>query len=245
MTDSCSISFVFPVHNEEQLLAATAQRVVERLGSMPGSELIMVENGSTDGSPELTRTLARDLSSGAVAVRAAQCEKGMGNAWRTGIGLATADLIVLTAADLPFDFSDLDAALALQPRPSVVLGSKAHPDTYMEHTLMRRVMSWGFRVLRSRMFESDVGDSQGTVLIDRALAQQLLPQLRSTGFFISTEIVVLAADAGFPPTEVPVVYRPSGRESTVRPFHDAWAMLQAMRELRDRRKQSGASSPRA
>ena len=99
----------------------------------------MVENGSTDSSPELVEELAAELASPEVAgCVAAHSAKGYGNAMRHGIDLATGELLIITAADLPFGFSDLDAALALEPRPALMIGSKAHRDSGWRVSLKRR-----------------------------------------------------------------------------------------------------------
>ena len=45
-----SVSYVIPVHNQIADLRKTVRLLVERLGHLPGSEIILVENGSTDGS---------------------------------------------------------------------------------------------------------------------------------------------------------------------------------------------------
>ena len=60
MTAPVRVSFQVPVYNEEEALPGTARAIVERLAAHPGSELIMVENGSTDSSPELVERLARE-----------------------------------------------------------------------------------------------------------------------------------------------------------------------------------------
>ena len=59
----------------------------------------------------------RECSSDNVRVRAVASAKGYENAVRRGIELSDTEHIMLTAADLPFGFSDLDAALVLDPLP--------------------------------------------------------------------------------------------------------------------------------
>ena len=72
----------------------------------------------------------------------------MGYALRRGLEMAAGDVVVLTAADLPFGFTDLDAYLACSPRPAIAIGSKAHPQSRTRVPLQRRLMSESFRVLR-------------------------------------------------------------------------------------------------
>jgi glycosyltransferase involved in cell wall biosynthesis len=228
------ISYLVPIYNEEAGLPASARAIADRLARHPGSELIMVENGSTDRSPELVEDLARELTRPGVGVVAAHSAKGYGNAMRHGIDLASGDLLVITAADLPFGFSDLDEALALNLRPALMIGSKAHPASKVATSLKRRAMSQAFRLLRRAVIDLKVGDSQGTILVDRALAQQIRPHLVAGDFFFSTELIALASRMGVTPVEIPVDYSRPREGSTVRPLEDGLRMGRALVELRRR-----------
>ncbi len=226
------VSYVIPVHNQIADLRKTVRLLVERLAHLPGSEIILVENGSTDGSGPLCLSLASALDSEEVAVRVTTSAKGLGFAWRRGMAMARGDTIVLTAADLPFGFTDLDGYLGLLPRPRLVMGSKTHGASQIETPVMRRAMSAGFGMLRSRLIGLDI-DTQGSVLIERALAQAVLPRLRAGDFLIGAEINLWAVHLGVAPVEVPVVYTATGR-STVSPFRDSVAMAAGLVSLRRR-----------
>jgi glycosyltransferase involved in cell wall biosynthesis len=234
VTKSVRISYLVPVYNEEQILPETARRIAERLADFPGSELIMVENGSTDSSPELVEKLAAELTNEAVRVVAAHSDKGYGNAMRHGIDLAQGDLLVITAADLPFGFSDLAAALEHAALPALMIGSKAHPQSLVAIPWKRRMMSEAFRWLRYAVVGLRVRDSQGTILIERQLARRVRPHLEAGGFFFSTELIALATRLGARPVELPVDYRHFRQGSTVRPMQDGLAMARALFSLRPR-----------
>lgn len=234
MTRPPTISYLVPIYNEEAVLAKTAAAIVARLMVHPGSEVILVENGSTDRSPQLVDELAVSLTRPEVTVVASHSPKGYGNAMRRGIDLASAELLVITAADLPFGFSDLEEALARRPRPSLMIGSKAHPDSLVKVSAKRKLMSSAFRLLRLLLLGLRVGDSQGTILIDRELAQRIRPHLVAEDFFFSTELIGFATRLGVAPVELPIDYRTPRSGSTVRPFHDGLKMARAVFELRQR-----------
>lgn len=233
---SPSVAYVLPAHNEERALPEFVPPLAERLKELPGSEIIIVENGSTDATRAVSEQLARECSSNDVRVRVESSAKGYGNAVRRGIELADAERIMLTAADLPFGFSDLDAALALDPLPPVVIGSKAHEQSKVAVSLQRKVMSKTFWALRRILLHVDVGDSQGTILIERDLARRLLPELQSGAYFFSTELIVLASRDGAQVVEVPVDYSNPRTDSKVRPVHDSVQVLKDMWALRARLK---------
>jgi hypothetical protein len=178
--------------------------------------------------------LAEALTDPDVGVVAAHSAKGYGNAMRLGIDLAKGDLLVITAADLPFGFSDLDEALALDPRPDLMIGSKAHPRSRVGASLKRRLMSDAFRLLRLAVIGLRVGDSQGTILVRREVARQVRPHLEAGDFFFSTELIAVAARMGVTPVELPVDYANPRSGSTVRPLHDGLAMVRALLGLRRR-----------
>ena len=232
------LSYVVPVHNEEEILEDTTTTLVERLRDFPGSEVLLIENGSGDSSAEIAQRLAADLSDELTKVRATSCAKGFGNAYRAGIGLSTGELVVLTAADLPFEFTDLDAVLALEPRPRVAIGSKAHPDSNTSVDRTRRWMSEAYRMLRKALIRLNVGDSQGTILIDGDLVRDLLPSLQAHDYFVSTEILAFAVARGEEPVEVPIEYLAQRRTSKVKPLADGWSMTKQLWELRTRLRRS-------
>jgi glycosyltransferase involved in cell wall biosynthesis len=237
-----TLCYVVPVHNQEGVLATSVETMVERLSRHPGSEVILVENGSTDGSADLVERQARLYEAGPVRVVASTSEKGLGCAWRRGMELAAADLIVLTAADLPFGFTDLDATLALDPRPALVLGSKAHPMSQVSRTMSRRIMSLGFRGLRMALLGMTVGDSQGTLLMTRELARATLPDLRSPDFFIGTEIAAVAAARGVGSVEVPIRLLRRDARSTVSPVRDSLRMALETWRLRARLRRAARAA---
>ena len=233
------ISYVLPVHNQERVIESSVRQLLARLHAFPGSEVILVENGSTDTSPELCAQLVAASGTSGVAVRVTQSEKGMGNALRRGIALATGDILVLTAADLPFGFTDLDALLACRPRPRLAIGSKAHPRSRTSVPIVRRTMSEAFRLLRLAVLGLRVRDTQGTILIDSDLAHAMAPLLRCADYLISTEIVAWGARLGATPKELPITYVATPG-STVSPVRDSLRMARGLFSLRHRLHSHGA-----
>ena len=151
-----TVTYVIPVHNQVAELRRTVRLLVARLAHLPGSEIILVENGSSDGSGPLCLSLAATFDGDEVGVRVTTSGKGLGYAWRRGMAMARGDTIVLTAADLPFGFTDLDGYLGMSPRPALVMGSKTHSDSQIETPLVRRAMSAGFGLLRASLIGLDI-----------------------------------------------------------------------------------------
>lgn len=227
------VSYILPVHNQEAVVAQSVRALLERLQAHPGSEILLIENGSSDTSAAVCSALAQSHGAGPVPVRMAWSAQGMGHALRCGIEQARGDVLVLTAADMPFGFTDLDAYLACTPRPAVAIGSKAHAGSRTRIPLQRRMMSEAFRVLRWAVLGLRVRDSQGTILIDAQLARALAPRLCCADYLISTEIVSWASRMGHAPVELPVTYVAAGT-STVSPLRDSLRMARGVFALRGR-----------
>ena len=231
--DDVSFTFVVPAHNEHDHLADCVRAIADHLRSHPGSEILVVENGSTDD----TWLLAQDLAGrdwGGVGVRALQSEKGLSNAYRVGAAAASAEVLVFTAADLPFGFSDVDHYLAMpaEERPDFAIGSKAHRDSVVDRSITRRAMSFGLFVARWSLLGSRVGDSQGSLLIRRELAQRIVPGTIGGGFVFGAEVATAAEADGSHPVEIPVVLEGERRASTVRPLHDSVSMVASLVAVR-------------
>ena len=237
------ITYTLAVHDFTAWMEDNVSRVVERLRSFPGSEVILVENGSGDGSLEMASSLAARLNSEEVAVRVDSVPKGLGHAHKRGLQLARGDLVVVIGVDLPFGFTDLDQWLALDEPPPLVLGSKSHPRSRLGVSAGRRVMSFGFRVARRLILGIATGDTQGSILISGSLAQRIAPRLRCTDYLVTTEIVAWAIRLGARPLELPVVYPGPVSQSTVRPLRDTVRMLAGMVALRGRLRHVAPVSP--
>ena len=215
MTDPLALSVVVPAHNCSTLIAATVERLAERLSDR-SAEIIVVENGSTDGTLARCEELAEAWGHPSVALVVTQSDKGMGNALRTGIAGSQGASVLLTADDLPFGFDDLDAADRMAAdgggrSPAMIIGSKAHPQSDIRRGAGRNVLTSGFAVMRRWLLGSRVGDSQGTFVVDGALIRRLAPRLSEPGFLFTTELVHVAERSGIRPVEVPVRLSPDHR----------------------------------
>jgi glycosyltransferase involved in cell wall biosynthesis len=227
------LSIVIPVHNSATVLARTVERWLDRLTS-GHTEIILVENGSTDITWALAQELARDNAH--VTFQVTQSEKGMGNALRTGIHLSQGERVLLTADDLPFDFADVDAAEQLDPQPDIVIGSKAHPSSEVNRHVHRHVYTYGYRMFRRTVLGSRVGDSQGTIIADGEWLRRNVSHFDEPGFLFTTQLIFAAELQGARIVEVPVVLSVdhSPKPSSVR-FSDAWDMGVGLLRLRRRR----------
>jgi glycosyltransferase involved in cell wall biosynthesis len=223
---------VVPACNATRILPATLAHLADLPGGSP-FEIIVVENGSDDGTWELLEQLRRTWrrDSRLVVLRS---ERGIGAAYREGVRASQGDRVLLTADDLPFGTSDLEAVLACRALPRFAIGSKAHPRSRVHRTLPRRVATWTFRIARHALLGLDVRDTQGTFVIEGDLARRLVARTTIPGFGMTTELVALAARDGAAPVELPVVLHHRDGASRIHWVTDSTQMMLDLIRLRRR-----------
>lgn len=228
-----AITVVVPAHDEAATLPGTVTALVERLAAFPAAEVVVVENGSTDDTYAVADGLALRASTATVTVRATRSKPGLGAAYRRGIEVATGDTVLLSAADLPFGTTDVDAWLAAG-RPRFAIGSKSHPDSVIDRPVLRRVLGAGFRRLRSAVLSTRTADTQGTVFLERTLAEALAHRALDDRFLFTTEITALAEATGVAVVELPVVLPGEQRPSSLHPLRDGITMAHGLLAVRRR-----------
>ena len=119
------LSVVVPAFNE----SATIAEVIRQVDAVEiEKEIIVVDDGSTDGTPELVEALAKGRDD-LLLVRMDR-NRGKGAALREGFRVATGDVIVIQDADLEYDPADFPALLAVidAGEADVVYGSRTRGD---------------------------------------------------------------------------------------------------------------------
>jgi glycosyltransferase involved in cell wall biosynthesis len=114
MTDDGSarprLTFFFPAYNEEENIAETVRRALDEIGPLVGGsiEVLAVDDGSTDGTPQL----ADELAAADPRVRVHHQEnRGYGGALRAGFANARGELICFSDGDLQFDLREMSRLL--------------------------------------------------------------------------------------------------------------------------------------
>lgn len=243
---SVSIGYIVPVHNDEHHLEIRVMDLVNHLKKQRFSSfIVLVENGSQDLSRHKVWELSKKNFS--IPIYPLSLEtKGLGFALAAGITQALAIkkdknlanlFLLLTASDLPFGFSDLEQFLARLETSEVcqiAIGSKAHPQSQITNSILRKVMSFFYRGLRRLILGMKTRDSQGTIFIPSSLAEVLNSLTQSRDFFYSTELIYWAEKRGCSIVELPVILDRIHRSSSVRVFRDSFRMFKQMISLRDR-----------
>ena len=201
-----------PAHNEAGYLDGAVTSVVETLrrGARP-FEVVVCENGSTDG----TLALARGLETTHPEVRVESLSTpDYGAALRAGFVAARGDLV----ANFDVDYFDLEflerAARLMDERPDVaiVVGSKRGPGANDTRSPGRRLVTATFSLVLRRGFGLGVSDTHGMKVLRKAPLEPLVAACRFGADLFDTELVLRTERAGLVVSELPVTveeHRPS------------------------------------
>jgi glycosyltransferase involved in cell wall biosynthesis len=198
------LSVIMPVFNE----AATIVEVIERVRKAPvdgALELIVVDDGSTDGTRDLLAQHARTREDVRIVLQ--ERNQGKGAAIRRGIEHATGEITIIQDADLEYDPRDYPALLrpVLEGRADVVFGNRFHGGEhrvlYYRHFVANRFLTTICNVLT----DLNVSDMEvGYKVFRTSILKQL--HLRANRFDIEPELVIKSAKLGVRIYEVPISY---------------------------------------
>ena len=212
---SAGLSVVLPAFNEAGHIAANVERLIACLaGSGRAFEVIVVDDGSTDGTGDAARSVRDDR----VRVHAHDRNRGKGRALATGCAAAREDIVVLLDADLeipPEDVVPLVERLE-ESGADVAVGSKYHEHASLDWPLGRRLLSRVYQFVTTLCFRLPLRDTQtGLKALRRSVADEIVPRLRARRFAWDLELVLLAHRAGHPCVTGPVRVTPADRASRV------------------------------
>jgi glycosyltransferase involved in cell wall biosynthesis len=191
-------------------------------------EVIVVDDGSRDGSAAVVRAIAR--RDARVRLLQHPRNRGYGAALRSGLRAARGEWIFFSDADLQFDLGEIEQLLAHTDEFDIVAGHRAP----RRDPAGRRVLAWGWGLLVRGLFDLRVRDIDCAFKLFRRSVIDAL-EMASIGAFVNTEILVRARSAGFRIREVPVSHRPrpAGRAKGASPRVVWRAMVELSTLYRD------------
>jgi dolichyl-phosphate beta-glucosyltransferase len=228
------LSLIIPAYNEEARIARTLGAITAYLRRQRyGWEVLVVDDGSADGTLEAARRFARDHRDLAIRV-IGNPHRGKAYTVRSGVQAARGKLIGFTDADLATPIDTLDAVIPhFADGCHVVIGSRedrgaVRQDEPIYRHLMGRVFNWlvqlvalpgiqdtqcGFKVLRGRVAHELFAASQ-------LYGEDEAPPIGPAVTAFDVEILFLARQRGYRIASVPVIWH-YGTESKVNPLLDS------------------------
>ncbi len=228
------MTVIIPAYNEEQRLGSTLDAVVEYLeGADLSYELIVVDDGSADGTAELVRQRPAPPE---IRLLCNERNRGKGYSVRRGMQEARGELVLFSDADNSTPIQELEKLAAeIDAGADVAIGSRALPESVLEvrqpayREYMGRVFNLLVRMLTGLRFR----DTQcGFKLFRREVARDLASRQTLDGWAFDVELLYLAVRKdGLTVSEVPIRWLNSPR-TTLNAATDSFAMLREVARVR-------------
>lgn len=228
------LSVVIPCYNEELRLPRTIEQIEQYLDAKHADyELILVDDGSVDGTQRLMESAAARHD--CVRIEVLPQNRGKGRALAVGVQEAKGDEILVTDADLSTPIAELDKLqAALRNGAGVAIGSRALRGSRVEisQPLYRVLMGKTFNLIVQAILLPGIWDTQcGFKLFRGDVAHRVFAGLITDGFGYDPEVLYRARKQGVRIAEVPVVWRNSA-PTKVSPVRSSFDMLKHVIRLR-------------
>lgn len=220
MDGDVKLSVILPVYNEREHLPQEVERIQRGLeaGGIP-YELIVVDDGSSDGSPEIAAGMP-----GVRLIRLAR-NSGVGVARRAGTQAARGEYVAWTDCDLSYPndrFTDL-VREAEQTGAEQVVGAREREAGTVK--LLRTPAKWALRRLAEYLSETKIPDlNSGMRVFKRRVALPYLPMLPK-GFSCVSTITLAFLTNGHTVRYMPIEYRARAGKSKFHPVKDTYKYL--------------------
>ena len=200
-----ALTFFFPAYNEEENLEAVVGEALETLPRFADSfEVVIVDDGSRDRTPELADALAAGDSR--VRVVHHRPNRGYGGAVRSGLEAARMPYVFFTDGDRQFRLADLHLLISRSGDADAVVGYRIR----RSDPARRLVIAWVYKQVLRVVFGSGFRDVDCAYKLFRTDLFQRVPlsRVRSNGAFFSAELLLTLRAAGARIVQVGVPHHP-------------------------------------
>lgn len=207
-TATLDLTVVVPAYNEEARLGPTLDAITGHLRENEGRwgdwEVVVVDDGSTDGTGALVTALADPR----VQLVTSPRNRGKGHALRLGVAASRGARVLVTDADLAAPIEELEVLdKALGEGHAAAIGSRSVPGSTIEHHQhrVRELLGRAGNLLIRRVAVPGIRDTQcGFKLFDGDRARTAFAASRLNGWGIDVEVLQHFRRADWPVAEIPV-----------------------------------------
>lgn len=236
-TTMATVDVVIPCLNEVKVLRESVETTLALFARHPYFHwnLVIADNGSTDGTSEL----ARELESEYAAVRALVLPvRGRGlalkEAWTTG----SADVVSYMDVDLSTDIEHLPELVSLVARGEceIAIGTRLARGSQTRRGFKREFTSRAYiAMVRLTFPRLKITDAQcGFKALSRRAVEEVVPRIENRMWFFDTEMLILAQRAGLRIREIPVRWN-EDPDTKVKILSTAWEDIRGLARMRFRR----------
>lgn len=220
-------SIVIPVYNEVENIESAVRAVLE-LGDV---EVIISNDGSTDGTGDIAKELAKLEN----VLLVSSENRGKGAAIKRGLKLAGGNILGFLDADMSAHPQELLKLFKeIEGGADVAIGSRDLPESIIpvEQPVHRRFLGYVYRTITRQLFKIDIMDFQcGLKVFKKDVWENI--NVGTDGFAFDTELVAKAHRRGYTIKEVPITWQDFPK-SKVNPVSDSVKMLVELIKIRGR-----------
>ena len=225
------ISIVLPAYNEASRIENCVRTVERAVNALSRSyEIIVAEDGSTDGTSDVVAKLSKsDLH---LRFLHSPARLGKGKAIKNALRSVRGEIIVFMDVDLPSNLKYLQCIVQIaKEQRGLAIGSRHMKSSRVQRPFTRTLSSLLYNLLARALFFDGVRDHQcGFKAMSREVASVVRDEVKSDGFFLDTEMILVCLRKGLPVVEVGVEWSETkkGKESKVNLFRDAAKIFQEL-----------------
>ncbi len=219
------LTIILPAYNEAKRIESAVERVAEfMLSNFSGFEIIIAEDGSTDGTDEIAKSLAKKYSF--VTHLHSDERLGRGKALNNAIKKSKHEFIIYMDVDLSTDLSHItDIYEALKAGYDIAIGSRLMKSSDAKRPFTRDFPSRVYNFLVRALLKSRIQDHQcGFKGFRKSRVADVLDSISDNHWFWDTELLILAQRKGLKIKEIPVRWEHGG-DSKVDVLKDSIYML--------------------
>lgn len=230
---STRVDVVIPVLNEAHVLARSVATVREYLSeALPCAwRIVVVDNGSTDGTDEV----ARALTAAHADVQFLQLsQRGRGRALRYAWTQSDADVVSYMDVDLSTELPALPRMIKsiVVDGFSLATGSRLLPESRTRRSVKREFISRTYNLLVKAVLWTSFSDAQcGFKAVSRRAVAALVPEVKDQAWFFDTELLALAEKRGYRIADIPVEWIEDD-DSRVKIAKTAWEDIKGVFRVR-------------
>ena len=228
-----TVDVVIPVLNEAHVLERSVATVRAFLDeNFPYRwRVVIVDNGSTDGTGEIAAALAARYDDVAFYHLA---KRGRGSALMYAWTQSSADVVCYTDVDLSTELPALPKIVdaILVDGYDLATGSRLMRESQTKRSFKREFISRMYNLLVKAVLFTSFSDAQcGFKAVSRRVVQRVVPEIRDRGWFFDTELLVLAEKWGYRIKDVPVLWIEDD-DSRVKIVRTAWDDIKGVCRVR-------------
>ena len=222
------LTIVMPVYNEAEVIEAVVRDLYEKvIQKIPTVEFIIAEDGSTDGTKEILKTLNKEIPFVLISGRD---RKGFTKAFKDALAIAKTDLVFFSDSDGQHDPADIFTLLKEIDNYDIVSGIKSPRRDPIHRVVISRI----YNLLLYLLFGLKMKDiDSGFKLIKKKVIDNVLNEVMSLKYCVMSEFILKAYLKGYRIKEVPVIHysRKSGTTNIFNPKELLFIILQIIKGL--------------